>query len=47
MGRISSEIEAELVAQVRRMLEQDADKHLGYRAYLQAWDGFCGSPVDR
>jgi predicted PolB exonuclease-like 3'-5' exonuclease len=47
MGRISSEIEAELVAQVRRMLERDADKHLGYRAYLQAWDGSCGSPVDR
>jgi predicted PolB exonuclease-like 3'-5' exonuclease len=47
MGRITCEIETELVAQVRRLLEQEADKHLGYRTYLQAWDTSCGSPVDR
>jgi hypothetical protein len=37
MGRITGEVEGELVAQTRRMLEEQSDKHLGYRSYLQAW----------
>jgi len=38
MGRITLEAESELIAQTRQMLEEQADKHLGYRTYLQAWD---------
>jgi len=37
MGRITGEVEGELVAQTRRMLEEQSYKHLGYRSYLQAW----------
>jgi predicted PolB exonuclease-like 3'-5' exonuclease len=45
MGRITSDIENELVAQTRRMLEEQSDKHLGYRTYLQAWENPNISPA--
>jgi predicted PolB exonuclease-like 3'-5' exonuclease len=45
MGRITSDIENELVAQTRRMLEEQSDKHLGYRTYLQAWENPNLSPA--
>ena len=44
MGRITSQAEAELILQTRRMLEEQADKHLGYRTYLQAWEQ-TGTPT--
>jgi predicted PolB exonuclease-like 3'-5' exonuclease len=45
MGRITGEVEGELVAQTRRMLEEQSDKHLGYRSYLQAWENPDISPA--
>lgn len=37
MGRLSMEKEKELIAATRGMLQQQADKHVGYRRYLEAW----------
>jgi predicted PolB exonuclease-like 3'-5' exonuclease len=37
MGRLSMEKEKELIAATRSMLQQQADKHVGYRRYLEAW----------
>jgi 3'-5' exonuclease len=37
MGRLTAEREQELIAATRIMLEQQAEKHLGYQRYLEAW----------
>jgi predicted PolB exonuclease-like 3'-5' exonuclease len=38
MGRLDLQAEEHLTASTRKLLETEADKHLGYRSYLQAWD---------
>ncbi|MFN7732080.1 MAG: 3'-5' exonuclease [Pirellula sp.] len=43
MGRLTLEREAELVAATKAMLEQQADEHLGYRHYLDAWNTHLAS----
>ena len=38
MGRLDLPAEEQLIASTRKLLETEADKHLGYRSYLQAWE---------
>jgi predicted PolB exonuclease-like 3'-5' exonuclease len=44
MGRITREREEELIQATRLMLEQQADKHLGYARYLESWNAM--KPVE-
>jgi 3'-5' exonuclease len=37
MGRLTLDKEKELIAATRSMLQQQSDKHIGYRRYLDAW----------
>jgi hypothetical protein len=37
MGRLTTEKESELIAATRTLLEQQSERHLGYRQYLDAW----------
>jgi len=37
MGRLTTEKESELTAATRSLLEQQSERHLGYRQYLDAW----------
>jgi predicted PolB exonuclease-like 3'-5' exonuclease len=37
MGRLNGDKEKELIAATRSMLQQNAEKHPGYRRYLEAW----------
>jgi predicted PolB exonuclease-like 3'-5' exonuclease len=37
MGRLTLDKEKELIAATRSMLQQQSDKHVGYRRYLEAW----------
>ena len=37
MGRLTLDKEKELISATRSMLQQQSDKHIGYRRYLDAW----------
>ena len=44
MGRLDLAAEQELIAKTRAHIESEAPKHLGYQAYLQAWDAVDSPP---